>query len=70
MPVSRNRKKHKAKANARKNKIEQAKKTFQKKQREFIMNLIEQEKANGQFDNAQPLPGVDGPTLGMDGPVI
>ena len=70
MAKSRHRKDHKKKLAARKNKIEQAKKTFQKRQREFIMEMIKKEQEAGAFKDNQGVPGADGPTLGFDGPSL
>lgn len=47
MGNSKHRKNHKKKLQARKNRIEQQKNRVQKLQREFIMNLINQEKEKG-----------------------
>jgi hypothetical protein len=50
MPKSRHRKNHKQKAAARKQRLINEKKSFEKKQRDFIMQLIEQEKQRGLFE--------------------
>lgn len=50
MPKSRHRKNHKQKSAARKQRLLDEKRSFEKKQREFIMQLIEQEKSKGLFD--------------------
>ena len=69
MAKSKHRKDHKKKLAARKNKIEQAKKTFQKRQREFIMEMIRKEQESGAYNNTQVV-GAEGPTLGFDGPSL
>jgi len=65
MPKSKNRKEHKKKASLRKEKFLEEKQKFEKKQRDMIMNLIEQEKKKGLFDN---IPTFDGPLT--DGPLF
>lgn len=55
MPKSKHRKNHKQKVAARNQRIQNEKKSFEKKQREFIMQLIEQEKSRGLFDSNNQL---------------
>ena len=62
---SKHRKNHKQKVQARKNRLANEKMAAQRKQREFIMNLIKQEQEKGMFENT---PAIDGPVI--DGPVI
>jgi hypothetical protein len=50
MPKSKHRKNHKQKSAARTQRILNEKRSFEKKQRDFIMQLIEQEKQRGMFD--------------------
>jgi hypothetical protein len=69
MPKSKHRKNHKTKVNARREKIDQDKKKIVKMQREFINQLIEQERQKGMFDNMPDGPTVDGPLI-SDGPII
>jgi hypothetical protein len=66
MPKSRNRKDHKKKSRARSERMKIEKRKQEKAQREMIMNLIEQEKQKGLFDN---LPQIN-PTTTTDGPQI
>jgi hypothetical protein len=68
MPKSKHRKNHKKKLAARKDKLAQNKKRYEKMQREFISQLIEQEKQKGMFENMPEIPNVDGPST--DGPVV
>jgi len=69
MPKSKHRKNHKQKLQARKNRIAGEKAHAQKRQREFIMNLIKQEQEKGMFDNVQSIdPIIDGPII--DGPAV
>jgi len=69
MGNSKHRKNHKKKLQARKNRIEQQKNRVQKLQREFIMNLINQEKEKGLFENTPSIsvdtqgPIIEGPTI-------
>jgi hypothetical protein len=56
MPKSKHRKKHGQKLKVRRENILQEKKRVEKLKREFIMNLIENEKKMGLFDNAQTIP--------------
>lgn len=71
MPKSRNRKNHKKKLAARNLKIKNDKRSQEKAQREFIMDLIKKEQENGAFENTPDISIVDGPTLdGVDGPTI
>lgn len=65
MPKSRNRKDHKKKSRARSERVKVEKRRQEKAQREMIMNLIEQEKQKGLFDN---LPQINPTTT--DGPQI
>lgn len=66
MPKSRNRKDHKKKSQARSLRLAQEKRKAEKLQREMIMNLIEQEKQKGMFEN---LPQIN-PTTATEGPQI
>jgi hypothetical protein len=83
MPKSRNRKNHKKKVAARRQRILDARRRMEKQQREFLMQLIEMEKQKGLFNDNGTMSGptietdlqipntfetVDGPTL--DGPSI
>lgn len=75
MPKSKQRKDHKKKAQARKQKLSQEKKKQEKFQREMIMNLIEQEKQKGLFDNLPQInptmPQINGPQIDLSsGPII
>ena len=71
MPKSRNRKDHKKKLAARNLKIKNDKRSQEKAQREFIMDLIKKEQENGAFENTPDISIVDGPTLdGVDVPTI
>jgi hypothetical protein len=68
MGNTKHRKNHKKKLQARKNKLVQDKNRIQKLQKEFIMNLIEKEKAKGMYENnpsiSQSSDGViEGPTI-------
>lgn len=63
MAVSKNRKNHKTKVANRNSAIKQQKINAEKKQREFIMNLIEEEKKKGLFDNDTPA-NINGPSFG------
>jgi hypothetical protein len=67
---SKHRKNHKERVQARKNRLANEKMAAQKKQREFIMNLIKQEQERGMFENTTAIDGpvIDGPVI--DGPVI
>jgi|AntAceMinimDraft_6_1070360.scaffolds.fasta_scaffold03338_5 hypothetical protein len=69
MAKSKHRKNHKKKLNERKENIENTKKRMEKMKREFIKNLIEQEKNKGMFDNMPEGPTVDGP-LNNDGSIV
>jgi len=72
MPKSKQRKDHKKKSQARKQKISQDKKKQEKYQREMIMSLIEQEKQKGLFDNLPQInPITQGPQIDLSsGPII
>jgi hypothetical protein len=72
MPKSKHRKNHKQKVAARNQRIQNEKKSFEKKQREFIMQLIEQEKSRGLFDsNNQLTPDFQLPdSINNDSPII
>ena len=75
MPKSRNRKNHKKKVAARNAKIKNAKRTQEKAQREFIMDLIKKEQEGGAFENTPDISIVDGPTVdglgdAIEGPSI
>ncbi len=55
-------KEHRKKVEARNARIKKEKEKVQKMQRDFIMNLIEQEKQKGMFDNTPTIDPV-GPTI-------
>ena len=67
MPTAKHRKNHKQKAHSRKIKVEEAKKKYQKMQKDLLMKLIDQEKLSGMFDN---LPSINPPSLNIDGPQL
>ena len=67
MPTAKHRKNHKQKAQARKIKVEEAKKKYQKMQKDLLMKLIDQEKQLGMFDN---LPSINLPNLNTDAPQL
>ena len=58
MPKSKNRKDHKKKVSARNAQIKQSQQKFQKMQKEMLMQLIEQEKQKGMFENLPFIPSV------------
>ena len=62
---TKHRKDHKKKLAARKNRLANEKAQAQKYQKEFIMNLIKEEKEKGMFENT---PSINGPI--SDGPII
>ena len=66
MPKSKNRKNHKKKVAARNKRIADNKRSVEKAQREFIMEMIKKEQENGAFDNT-PSINIDGP---VDAPLI
>jgi len=72
MPKSRNRKNHKKKVAARRQRIEHAKRRVVKMQRQLLEQLIAQENQQGLFDNVPHGPEIltdsDGPVI--DGPSI
>lgn len=76
MPKSKNRKDHKKKSQARIQKISLEKRKQEKMQREMIMQLIEQEKQKGMFENLPQINptshiNIDGPHLDLSsGPTI
>jgi hypothetical protein len=76
MPKSKNRKDHKKKSQARIQKISLEKRKQEKMQREMIMQLIEQEKQKGMFENLPQINptsqiNIDGPKLDLSsGPTI
>lgn len=72
MPKSKLRKDHKKKVNKRNELIKKEKELIQKKQRELIMNLIEQEKQRGLFENIPTfdLPKIDSDSPQIQGPII
>ena len=72
MPKSRNRKDHKKKSQARSLRLAQEKRRTEKLQREMIMNLIEQEKQKGMFENLPQInPTMDGPQIDLSsGPIL
>ena len=69
---SKQRKNHKKKVEARNKRLAEQKRSTEKMQREFIMNLIKQEQEKGLFENNLSLsesgPVIDGPVI--DGPVL
>lgn len=72
MAKSKHRKNHKAKVNARNEKINQQKKKIEKLQKEFLMNIIKKEQEKGLFDNNKTIePLVDNaPVIEIEGPSI
>jgi hypothetical protein len=71
MPKTKHRKDHKKKVAARNEKLKQEKSRFQKIQREMLMNMIEQERQKGLFDNTPEIPSIPSviPTdTNLDGP--
>jgi hypothetical protein len=75
MGKSKNRKDHKKKSAARTERLKVEKRRQEKLQREFIMNLIEQEKNKGMFDNLPQMspanPSSDVPSIDLtQGPII
>jgi len=54
MPKSRNRKNHKKKVAARRQRILDGRRRMEKQQREFLMQLIETEKQRGLFNDNGP----------------
>lgn len=73
MPKSRNRKDHKKKVASRNKRVSDMKRKAEKAQREMIMNLIEQEKQKGLYDNlpsANTVNPLDGPKIDLSGPQI
>lgn len=68
MPKSKNKKDHKKRVNARNQRLKDQKNKFQKIQHQMLMNLIEEEKKKGAFNN---LPNVDSiGDMNIDGPII
>ena len=67
MPTAKHRKNHKQKAQARKIKVEEAKKKYQKMQKDLLKKLIDQEKLSGMFDN---LPSIKPPSFITDAPQL
>lgn len=66
-------KEHRRKVQARNNRIKEKTQKMQKMQKEFLMNLIKQEQEKGMFENTtsiSPVPGLDGPTIDIEGPSI
>lgn len=75
MGKSKNRKDHKKKSAARTERLKVEKRRQEKLQREFIMNLIEQEKQKGAFDNLPQMNPIiqntDNPSVDLtQGPII
>ena len=73
MPKSRNRKDHKKKSQARSLRLAQEKRKSEKLQREMIMNLIEQEKQKGMFENLPQInpTTTEGPQIDLsNGPIL
>jgi hypothetical protein len=69
MAVSKHRKNHKKKLQARKTKVGDQKNKMQKMQKEFIMNMIKKEQEKGMF-NDNPTIQPSGPSVGIEGPSI
>lgn len=69
MPKSKKRKDHKKKVEVRNTKIKESKKSNEKAQREFLMNLIKREQESGLFDSNNDI-SIDNNNLSVDGPVI
>lgn len=68
MPKSRNRKGHKKKVKARNKRINQLKKSKEKMQKKYLMDLIEKEKEKGAFEDT---PNIDIDNLNIEnGPEI
>jgi hypothetical protein len=66
-------KNHRKKVAKRNEAIKIKEKQIKKIQQDFLMQLIEREKATGKFDgdNKIPIPGLDGPILDLgNGPLI
>jgi len=63
MPKSKHRKNHKKKLAARKERIKNEKRRYEKMQREFINQLIEKEREKGMYDNMPEVPNTDGATV-------
>jgi hypothetical protein len=69
MANSKKNKDHKKRVDARNRKIKEDKARMAKAQREFIMNLIKKEQAEGKFENnplinpINPIEIIDGPEL-------
>ena len=57
-------KEHRKKIAKRNEQIIQQRKSFEKKQRDFLMRMIEQEKNNGLFKDNPTLPSITPPTTG------
>ena len=59
-------KEHRKKVAKRNEQIKQQKRKMEKAQHDFLMQLIEAEKQKGQFNSpVMPMPGFEGPTLGV-----
>ncbi len=59
-------KEHRKRVARRNEEIKQQKRKIEKAQKEFLMNLIEQEKQKGAFNSpVMPMPGFEGPNLGI-----
>jgi TolA-binding protein len=53
MPKSKSRKNHKQKVNARRDQMKNEQNRIEKMKKDFIMNLINEEKKKGAFDNTK-----------------
>jgi len=63
MSKSKNRKGHKEKVLARKNRLDQQKNKIEKMKREFINEVIKAEKEKGLFDNVVNTDSASGPII-------
>jgi hypothetical protein len=71
MPKSRQRKNHKQKMQLRNQKISDAKRKYEKAQKEMLMKLIEMEKERGLFNNLPQInPEQNLENTQFDGPII
>lgn len=73
MPKSKHRKNHKQKLAARKKRLQDEKNRYMKMQREALMQMIEEEKKKGQFENNPDMPTFDpiiNPDIDQDGPLL
>lgn len=73
MPTAKHRKNHKQKVQSRKIKVEEAKKKYQKLQKDLLMKLIDQEKSSGMFDNLPSISNglnIEATQIDISGPTI